>query len=195
VSDRYCLTLSPAQITADPADGARLLAAESWATAPSGTPPGVQPQPGTLLVATATDPVPAGATDIVSRVRLVPRAPQEGHYTLTLDVYQKPWGTHPDGHYGTFSLPVPVGMDGRSYVLALHAAAKTVTAQLNGQPAEVFAWQGPPGEGDFAASLVLTLGDRLITQVPLYDFTLREGRLTAVDPHPGQTVVAPLGGP
>jgi hypothetical protein len=35
----------------------------------------------------------------------------------------------------------------------------------------------------------------LITQVPLYDFTLREGVLTAVDPHPGQTVVAPLGGP
>ena len=195
VSDRYCPTLSPAQIKTDPADGARLLAAELWAAAPPGTPPGVQPQPGTLLVDTATDPQPARAGEIVSRVRLVPRAPQEGHYTLTLDVYQKPWGTHPDGHYGTFSLPVPVGMDGRSYALTLHAAAKTVTAQLNDQPAEVFAWQGPPAEGDFAASLVLMLGDRLIAQVPLYDFTLREGRLTAVDPHPGQTVVAPLGGP
>ena len=128
-------------------------------------------------------------------MRLGPRAPQGDHYTLTLDVYQKPWGTHPDGHYGTFSLAVPVGMDGRSYDLTLHAAAKTVTAHLNGQPAEVFAWQGPPGEGDFAASLVLTLDDRLITQVPLYDFTLRDGVLTAVAPQPGQTVVAPLGGP
>jgi hypothetical protein len=195
VSDRFCPTLDPARIRADPADGARLLSAESWATAPPGTPPGVQPQPGTLLVDTATDPPSAGAGEIVSRVRLVPRAPQGDHYTLTLDVYQKPWGTHPDGHYGTFSLPVPVGMDGRSYDLTLHAAAKTVTAHLNGQPAEVFAWQGPPQEGDFAASLVLTLGDRLITQVPLYDFTLREGVLTAVDPQSGQTVVAPVGGP
>ena len=192
---QVCSPFNPADVGRVPPEGARLLAAEGWAALPPGTPEGVQPQPATLLAETATGATATATGEITSEVRLVPRAPQDGQYTLTLDVYQKPWGTHPDGHYGTFSLPVPVGAGGRTYALTLHPAEKMVTAQLNGQPAEVFAWQGPPDEGDFAASLVLTLGDRLITHVPLYEFTLRAGRLTAVDPHPGQTVVAPLAGP
>jgi hypothetical protein len=189
----FCGGLAPGQLKPVPSDGARLLAAELWATMPEPDTPGIQPN--TLLLDTAPGASSLSTGEIVSHVRLVPRAPQDGQYTLTLDVYQKPWGTHPDGHYGTFSLPVPVGADGRIYDLTLHPETKTTTALLNGQPAEVFAWQGPPTEGDFAASLVLTLGDRLIAHVPLYDFTLRDGRLTAVDPHPGQTVVAPLAGP
>jgi hypothetical protein len=192
---QVCSPFNPAGLEQQPAGGARLLAAELWTAPPAGEPPGVQLQTNTLLLDTATDPAAVSTGAVVSHVRLVPRGHPEGQYTLTLDVYQKPWGTHPDGHYGTFSLPVPVGADGRSYVLTLRAADKMVTALLNGRPAEVFAWQGPPSEGDFAAGLVLALGDRLITHVPLYDFTLRAGRLTAVDPHPGATVVAPLAGP
>ncbi len=195
-TDHFCPTLDPNTIQTTPPGGARLLAAEFWsATLEPGHPPTVQPQAATLLLDTATDAVATGAGEIVAHVRLVPRAPDPGQYTLTLDVYQKPWGTHPDGHYGTFSVPVPVGADGRSYDLTLHAADKVATALLNGGPTEVFDWKGPPHEGDFAASLVLSLGDRLIAHVPLYDFTLHDGRLTEVVPHPGQTVIAPLAGP
>jgi hypothetical protein len=195
VQGHFCDDVALPFVHLSPPDGGRLLAVESWSALAPGEQPGVQVQSNTLLVDTATDAAAVNTGEVVSHVRLVPHAPQAGQYTLTLDVYQKPWGTHPDGHYGTFSLPVPVGADGRSYDLTLHAANKTTTALLNGQPAEVFAWQGPPTEGDFAASLVLTLGDRLIAHVPLYDFTLRDGRLTAVDTHPGQTVVAPLAWP
>jgi hypothetical protein len=174
-----------------PPGGARLLASEAWATPPG--PPGLAPLTATLLLDVATDPPAPGASEVATQVRLVPRGPEGAQYTLTLDVYQKPWGTHPDGHYGTFSVPVPVGADGRTYTLRLRPAEKAATALLNGGPFEVFPWIGPPGEGDFAASLVLSLGERLIEKVPVYDFTLREGRLSSVQVHPPRTSVAPVG--
>jgi hypothetical protein len=135
----------------------------------------------------------AGDAEIGTHVQIVPRAPGADHWTLTLDVYQKPWGTHPDGHYGSFSVPVPVSDDGHTYDLVLQAAGSEARAWRDGQPQEVFAWQGPPRTGDFAASLVLYLDDRLIERLPVYDFSVRDGQVRDVQLRPAQTVIAPLG--
>ena len=90
---------------------------------------------------------------------------------------------------------VTVGVEGQTYDLILHPAAQETDARHNGAAQEVFAWRGPPREGDFAASLVLSFGERLIEKLPLYDFTVRDGRLSGAELQPGRTVAAPIAGP
>jgi hypothetical protein len=129
---------------------------------------------------------------VTTNWRIVPRHPDGQPFTLSLDIYQKPFGTHPDGHLGTWSLPLPAGAEGRSYSLTLDPVAKTATATLNGGGAEVFMWQGPPRGGDFHATLNLFAGDRLLAQLPVYDFSLDGGRLGDFAPAPGTVLLLPF---
>jgi hypothetical protein len=113
-----------------------------------------------------------------------------GDYTATIDVYVEPWGTHPQGHFGSWSVVLPADGAGHDYDFRFDPVAKTVTTVRDGRPVETFAWVGPPGEGDFRASLNITRGNSLIASVPLYTFTLRGGRVAGVQLEPASLSIA-----
>lgn len=99
-------------------------------------------------------------------------------FTATLDVYNRPWGSHPSGHYGYWSLPVPSqGVSRAGWQLDL--TRKQVETTLNGNSTPNY----PPDPkdldirsygnlGDFRASLNLYAGDKLVSNVRLFDFTV-----------------------
>lgn len=113
-------------------------------------------------------------------VKIVPPK-NGGDFTATIDVYVEPWGTHPDGHFGSWSVKVPADGAGHDYAFTLDPIAKQVTTTRDGQQIETFAWVGPPTQGDFRAALSITQGDKGIANIPLYLFTLRGDRLTDSD--------------
>ncbi|MEO8287620.1 MAG: hypothetical protein ABI670_14425 [Chloroflexota bacterium] len=121
-------------------------------------------------------PSKASAT-LDTRLRAI--APSgNGDLTATIDVYVEPWGTHPDGHFGSWSVVLPGDAVAHDYIFSLDPLAKTVTTIRDGQPVETFAWVGPPTQGDFHASLVVSDKSGTVANVPLYTFTLSSSRLT-----------------
>lgn len=115
-------------------------------------------------------------------------------FTATVDVYLEPWGTHPNGHFGSWSVKVPADGGSHTYAFSLDPVAKTVTTTRDGAPEQTFAWVGPPSEGDFRASLSIAQGDKLISNIPLYSFTVKDGKLTAADTEPEKlTIIHPVG--
>jgi hypothetical protein len=101
-----------------------------------------------------------------------------GDFTATIDVYLEPWGTHPDGHFGSWSVVLPGDDASHDYTFHLDPLTKTVTTERDGQPIDTFAWTGPPTQGDFRASLVVSDKTGIVANVPLYLFTLTNSRLT-----------------
>ena len=101
-----------------------------------------------------------------------------GDFTATIDVYVEPWGTHPEGHFGSWSVLIPADGAGHDYTFHLDPLAKTVSTTRDGQPVETFAWVGPPTQGDFRAGLSIAREGRVVADVPLYVFTLEGSRLT-----------------
>ena len=128
-----------------------------------------------------------GGDNLLTSVKVVP--PKGEDFTATVDVYVEPWGTHPDGHFGSWSVKVPADGQSHEYVFKLAPLAKTVTTTRDGQPVETFGWVGPPTQGDFRASLSIARGDKTISNTPLYLFTLKGGRLTNSDIDPGGLVI------
>jgi hypothetical protein len=156
---------------------------------------GLVPLTNTLVMDVEASTVDFKAGTLTSAWRVVPEYPGTDPLTLSLDVYQKPFGKHPDGHLGTWSLPLPAGGDGRRFTITLNPVAKTATATLNGGGAQVFAWTGPPHSDEFTATLNLYAGDRLLKQVPAYEFTLKADKLVDFKPAPGALVVLPFASP
>jgi len=95
-----------------------------------------------------------------------------GDLTATIDIYVEPWGTHPDGHYGSWSVVLPGDGAAHDYTFHLDPLAKTVSTVRDGQPLQTFAWVGPPTQGDFQASLVVSDKAGVVAGVPLYLFTV-----------------------
>jgi hypothetical protein len=118
-----------------------------------------------------------------------------GDYTATIDVYSEPWGTHPEGHYGSWSVVVPSDGQAHEYAFRFDPPARTVTTERDGQPVETFAWDGPPTQGDFRAWLVLTDSKGIVARVPLYTFALDGERVTGVQVEPESLQVVPVGEP
>ena len=129
-----------------------------------------------------TTPSRSGNT-LDTRMRVVPTK-GGGDFTATVDVYVEPWGTHPEGHFGSWSVVLPADGAGHDYLFKLDPAAKTVTTTRDGQPIETFAWVGPPTQGDFRATLSITRSDKVVTNIPLYLFTLEGTRITDWQPDP-----------
>ena len=105
-----------------------------------------------------------------------PKAGQD--YTATLDVYNTPWGVHPNGHYGYWSVPVPSGSAAQTQ-WRLDLVHKAMTTTLNGGNIPNY----PPDPkqfditrygnlGDFRANLNLYAGNTLIGSAKLFDFTV-----------------------
>ncbi len=107
-----------------------------------------------------------------------PGQPNSNDYTATLDIYNTPWGSHPSGHYGYWSLPVPSGSVAQTE-WRLDLTHKTLTTRFNGQPVPNY----PPDPaqfdftqygklGDFRANLNLYAGPKLVGSTKLFDFTV-----------------------
>jgi hypothetical protein len=133
----------------------------------------------------------AGAGTLDANLRVVPTK-GGGDFTATIDVYVEPWGTHPQGHFGSWSVVLPADGTGHDYDFHLDPLAKAVSTTKDGSPIETFAWIGPPTQGDFRASLSITRGDKTVANVPLSLFTLKGARLTAQELQPSSlSIVRP----
>ena len=167
------------------------------ASALSGAPPAPAAQPLTnaLVVDLAPSALDAGGGTITTAWRIVLQ--QAGEPRLYAQPRRLPEAVRhaPRRHLGSWSLPLSASAEGRSYTMTLNPVAKTATATLNGASAEVFAWQGPPHGGDFSATLNILSGDRLLERLPVYDFTIEDGRISGFSPAPGAVIVAPFATP
>ncbi|HET9496174.1 MAG TPA: hypothetical protein VFR15_18255, partial [Chloroflexia bacterium] len=171
---------------------ARLLA---MSVRPSARGPVLGPDPIPLTDRLPLLVTPAQGSDTLdARMKVIAPA-GGGDYTATIDVYAEPWGTHPEGHYGSWSVVVPGDGQAHEYAFRFDPPARTVATERDGQPVETFAWNGPPTQGDFRAWLVLTDQQGTIAQVPLYTFALDGGRLTGVQIERESLQVVPVGEP
>ncbi|MDQ3706085.1 MAG: hypothetical protein M3437_12815 [Chloroflexota bacterium] len=160
---------------------------------------GAAPEGPDAFLLPPTEPVPVPIEVTTSRdgdfldVRMRVVTPEGGdEFAATLDVYSEPWGTHPEGHFGYWSVVIPADGEDHDYNLRLDPLLKTVTATRDGAGVEAFAWQGPPNQGDFRATLHITRKGSLVATVPLYLFTVAEGRLASWYAEPAHlTVVRP----
>jgi hypothetical protein len=168
----------------------RLLRAELWGTggrqdgqSSEGQAQGPAPTGATITGAgqmpLELTPSKAGAVPATLDARLwVVPTKGGGDFTATIDVYVEPWGTHPEGHFGSWSVVVPADGAGHDYTFHLDPLSKTVTTTRDGQPVETFAWVGPPTQGDFRAGLSIARAGSVVANMPLYIFTLEGSRLT-----------------
>lgn len=110
-------------------------------------------------------------------VKVVAPARPDG-YTATMDIYNTPWGSHPSGHYGYWSVPV-AGGSGVSLDWQLQLTRKQMATRANG--GEVPNYPPDPKDldlakygnlGDFRANLNLFSGDKLVGTIRLFDFTV-----------------------
>jgi hypothetical protein len=137
---------------------------------------------------------PLEVTPSVSGNTIQARARMSGlkgpNFTATIDVYSEPWGTHPDGHFGSWSVPLSDnGTPEDDFAFTLDPLAKQVTTTRGGQPVETFSWLGPPTQGDFRASLNITWNGKLLANVPVGLFTIKDGQLADVQLDPSSLVI------
>ncbi|HEX2913242.1 MAG TPA: hypothetical protein VH186_20740 [Chloroflexia bacterium] len=103
-----------------------------------------------------------------------------GSYVLTLDIYRRPWGTHPSGHFGTFSIALNGTAQARTFEFNFDPVGRKATAKVNGANvdvgAEVFK---AAGDGDWTAYITIHRSNPanpkdfpLVGLNRIYDFSL-----------------------
>ncbi|MFN8516345.1 MAG: hypothetical protein U0841_27935 [Chloroflexia bacterium] len=97
----------------------------------------------------------------------------QGAYALSLDIYQRPYGTHPDGHYGYWTIGVPADDRAHRAEMSFDIATRAADATLDGAWTPISSWSGPPTSGPFRASLVVARGEAIVGSLPLFEFELR----------------------
>ncbi|HYO50030.1 MAG TPA: hypothetical protein VEW94_09280 [Chloroflexia bacterium] len=128
-----------------------------------------------------------------TRLSVVPPR-QEGQFTITLDVYAEPWGTHPDGHFGSWSMVLPDDGTAHSYHFQLNPTTKAFTATRDDSPIEVFGWEGPPTQGDFRGTLTILDSKGQVAHTSIYTFTRQGDRITGQQAEPATFTIARPGG-
>jgi hypothetical protein len=150
-----------------------LVWAELW-QGTSSNPPILKPLNNVALIEAQTR---QDGTNAVATLRVVPKGGTD--YTATLDVYNYPWGSHPQGHYGYWSVALP-GEGGKELEYSLNLPRKEMTTKINGGTVPNY----PPDPkdldiakygnlGDFRATFTLYAGDKLAGSIRLFDFTIR----------------------
>ncbi|MDB5078563.1 MAG: hypothetical protein JWP00_487 [Chloroflexi bacterium] len=110
-----------------------------------------------------------------------------GSYVMTLDIYRRPWGTHPGGHFGTFSIALAGLAQTRQVEFDFDPITRKMTARLDGAGADVGAEVfKAAGDGDWAAFITLRSSNPansqdypLVGQTRLFEFSLDAGQLTS----------------
>ncbi len=111
-----------------------------------------------------------------------------GSYILTLDIYRKPWGTHPNGHFATYSVALSGQTLPHSINFDFNPTTRKTLAQVDGVGVglgeEVFK---AAGNGDWTAFVTLRRSNPanpkdfpLVGLTTLYDFSLDNNQLSGV---------------
>lgn len=148
---------------------------ESWqGTTPANSAAVLRPDVALISTQTAFDQ--ANQLGKASVRVVAPARPDD--YTATMDVYNTPWGSHPSGHYGYWSVPV-AGGTGVSLDWQLQLTNKQMATKQNG--GDVPNYPPDPKDldlakygnlGDFRANLNLFSGEKLTGTIRLFDFTV-----------------------
>ncbi len=100
-------------------------------------------------------------------------------YLASLDLYKRPWGTHPSGHFGVWSVALQGSEISQQVIFDFDPISKTTRVTLNGKNLEVGTDVIRPGDGDWAAFLALRGAGaknpknlELLGIAPLFDFNL-----------------------
>lgn len=148
---------------------------EEWqGSLPAETGPTLRPDVALLSTQTGFDQSTQSAQATVKVVA----PPRQDGYTATMDIYNTPWGSHPSGHYGYWSVPV-AGGNGITLDWQLQLTRKEMATRQNGGMVPNY----PPDPkdldlakygnlGDFRANLNLFSGGQLDGQIRLFDFTV-----------------------
>jgi hypothetical protein len=102
-------------------------------------------------------------------------------YALSLDIYRRPYGTHPDGHYGYWTVAIPADDRPHQAEITFDIAGRAADATLDGAWTPIAAWSGPPTSGIFRASLVVARGDAVVGSTAIFEFELRDWRARYVE--------------
>lgn len=120
-----------------------------------------------------------------------------GSYIVTMDVYRRPWGTHPNGHFGTYSIALPGGTAPHQVEFDFDPTTRKAQARLDGAGvdvgAEVFK---AAGDGDWAVFLTVRRSNPanpqdfpLVGLTRAYEFSLLQNRLDSPNLFPERQLV------
>ncbi|NWJ95248.1 MAG: hypothetical protein HXX20_05635 [Chloroflexi bacterium] len=167
------------KLSLEPASGATLYLQRAELGSETGQSSLLAPVRETTLLLASSQ---ARAGHLVSGFDLY--APEVGqgelnNYLLSLDLYRKPWGTHPSGHFGVWSVALNGVNRSRHLEFDFDPVAKTTRVTLDGTNLDVGAEVIRPGDGDWAAFIALRRTDpknpqnfELLGVSRLYEFNL-----------------------
>lgn len=93
-------------------------------------------------------------------------------YGLSLDIYRRPYGTHPNGHYGYWTIAIPADDRPHRVTLDFAIAQRAADGTIDSAWTPIASWIGPPDSGPLRATLVLSRGETIIGSVPAFEFEL-----------------------
>ncbi len=118
---------------------------------------------------------------------------EANNYLLSLDIYRRPWGTHPGGHFGVWSVALTGSGQSHRLEFDFDPLAKTTTVSLDGAKLDVGADVIKPGDGDWATFIALRRANpknpkdfELVGVSRLYEFNLSGALLREVNVLPAR---------
>lgn len=117
-------------------------------------------------------------------------------YILTLDIYRRPWGGHPNGHFGTFSISLQGENRARRVEFNFDPASRDTLATVDGAGAGIGKELFKPGDDTWAAFLAVRRSNPanpqdypLVGVTRLYEFNLENNLAELVRLLPGKPLV------
>ncbi len=119
-----------------------------------------------------------------------------GKYTFTLDVYKRPWGTHPSGHFGNWSIALTGDKVAHKVEFSFDPLKRETNVTIDGARADAGSEVIRPDEGDWAVFIALWRNNpqnpKTDTQVGvsrLYEFRIFENKLQEVNLWPNRPLI------
>lgn len=102
--------------------------------------------------------------------------------TLSLDIYDMNNHTHPDGHFGWWTIQVDRRQNIQEFEFAFNPKNKSVKGVTDGRVIELSKWIGPANDGEFSAVIALRLKGRKepLKIIDVFKFRLSNGNLEDV---------------
>jgi hypothetical protein len=121
---------------------------------------------------------------------------QKGEYIVTLDVYRRPWGTHPNGHFGNYSVALDGQNRTRTVEFNFDPATRSALATIDGAGVGIGAENFKPGDGKWTAFAVVRRNSPakpadfpLVGLSRIYEFDLENNAIVAPNFLPGKPLV------
>ncbi len=122
---------------------------------------------------------------------------EPGNYVMTLDIYRRPWGTHPSGHFGTYSIALSGQARPRAIEFDFDPTTRKASARLDGAGVDVGAETfKAAGDGDWAVFITLRRNSPsnpkdfpLVGLTRLYEFSLDKNELREIKLLPERQLV------